>query len=199
MLLNKEDGYKYMQFSNQKAHFVCPNCGVYIGECYINNVSKVGLSCPRCSSGITYPNKLMYNLLNSLCEDFDTEITFDWCTFPDFYDSSKMSYGRYDFVLENKKIIIEMDGGFGHGNSPHPRSRYSKEELIYKDNMKDDCAVQNGYKVIRIDCNYRSYDRLKYCSDSILSSQLSSIFNLTSVDWDKIHYQSMYFYNNRKT
>lgn len=182
MLKNKEDAYKYTQFSNQQIEFICPQCGEYLGQKTIFNVTRSGISCPKCSNGISYPNRLMYNLLSILQVDFTTEVVFDWCVFPNYYNEMELSSGRYDFVIDADKIIIEMDGGFGHGNDPHPLSSYTKEELIYRDKMKDRLAMEHGYKVIRIDCNYKTNNRFSYCMNNIFNSDLSNIYNLSIVD-----------------
>lgn len=187
MLKNKDEGYQLMQFSNVEVDLVCTMCGKDIGKHYIHNVSRFGVSCPYCGSATSYPNRLMSNLLLWLNEDYQSEVIFDWCTFPNYFDSNIKSFGRYDFVVENKKLIIEMDGGFGHGNEPHPNSRYTKEELIYRDNMKDELAKENGYKIIRIDCNYSSHNRLEYCSKKILASNLNNLYKLDDVDWYHIN------------
>lgn len=187
MLKDKDLGYTCMEFSNILADFVCPKCGKYIGKSYIHNVSRFGLSCKYCGRGISYPNRLMGNLLEFFDEDFDSEVYFKWCHFPNYYDENITSYGRYDFVVENKKLIIEMDGGYGHGNDPHPNSIYTKEELIYRDKMKDKLALENGYSIIRVDCNYSSKNRLKYCSNNILNSELSIYYDFNNIDWNYIN------------
>ena len=190
MLKNKSDGHKYAQFSNKKVEFICPKCGIDLGCAYISNVAKFGLSCPNCDSKISFPNRLMYFILTNCGLDFMNEVVFDWCVFPDFKNPEVTSYGRYDFVVNEKRIIIEMDGGLGHGNDPHPLSRYSKEELIYRDKMKDVLAKQNKYNIVRIDCNYKSNDRFDYCVNNILNSELSNLIDLFCIDWDLLK-QSM--------
>lgn len=187
MLKNPEDGYKYTKYSNKEVEFVCPHCNKETGRSYIHNVSRYGLSCQFCGHGTSYPNRLMYNLLSEIGEDFDDEVVFDWCVFPKYMCDNKLSFGRYDFVIANKKLIIEMDGGFGHGKEPHPKSRYSKEELIYRDKMKDLLANNHGYTVIRIDCDYSSHNRLEYISCNILNSLLSNIYPLDTIDWNTIN------------
>lgn len=183
MLKYPDHGYSLMEYSNVLETFVCPKCGKEIRECFVHNVSRYGLSCPYCGDKVSYPNRLMRCLLDHLGENFQTEMNFDWCRFSAF-DGDKESTGRYDFVIPSKHLIVEMDGGLGHGNAPHPLSRYSKEELIYRDNMKDVLANANGYDVIRIDCNYSSSNgRLSYCRKNILESKLSTIYDLNSVDW----------------
>ncbi len=190
LLKNKEDGYKYAENSNKSVDFICDKCGKPVGKKIISSVSRRGLSCKFCRDGKSYPNKLMFNLLKVLGESFVPEQTFDWCTFK-AYNSDFESFGIYDFVIENKKIIIEMDGGIGHGNGVRTDSRYSLEELVYRDSQKDLLAIKNGYQVIRIDCDYKGKDnRFEICKQSILNSSLNMIYDLSYVDWDYINSES---------
>lgn len=191
MLSNPQDGYNYSEFSNVLLNFTCPICGKEIGLRYLNNVSKYGISCPHCSDGISYPNKFMFNLLKSIGVNFEPEKTFSWCKFPSYSDNTKLSYGRYDFVINDAMLIVEMDGGIGHGNKPYSNSRYSKEELIYRDNMKDKLAINNGYSVIRIDCDYSNREKFSYIKSSILNSDFVKYFDLRNIDWDDLNRQSL--------
>lgn len=152
------------------------------------NLLQFGFSCPKCGDGISYPNKFMYNLLEQLKEKFDREVKFDWCIFENYNNSNKNDYGIYDFVIENKKIIIEMDGRIGHGVNIHSQSDMSLEDTIYRDGKKDDLAKQNRYNIIRIDCKYKdSSKRFDYVKESILSSPLNSIYDLSKINWKLIH------------
>lgn len=188
MLKNPEDGLNNTKYSNSLVEFKCPRCGKDIGKSYIHNVTRFGLSCPYCGDGISYPNKLMYNLLSELGERFENEVVFHWCKFPSYYDDSVLSFGRYDFVIEDKKMIIEMDGGFGHGNDPHPFSKYTRDELIYRDKMKDLLAINHGYIIIRIDCDYSSKNRLTYISHNIVNNNiLSKMYDFSKIDWNDIN------------
>lgn len=190
--VNIEDAFTYSNGTARKFKFKCPDCGNI--EMY--NVSKVisrGFSCKFCSDGISYPNKFMINLLYQLklnCEisSFEKEKKFNWCTFPSFKDKNKLTYGIYDFVINEKNIIIEMDGGLGHGNCVFSKAQTSIEETIYNDKMKDILANKHGYKVIRVDCNYND-NKFNYIYKNILSC-FNDIFNLDNIDWDYIKEKS---------
>lgn len=186
LLYNHDDGFIYGQFSNKQVEFKCNVCGKSVGKKYISFVSKYGVSCPYCGRGISYPNKLMSNLLNSLKIDFNPEYHFSWCVFPDYNNKNEESYGVYDFVLEKYKMIIEMDGGLGHGHKPHGKSKYSREELIYRDSEKERLANQHGYRVVRIDCNYTNQNKIEYCKTNIIKA-LSDVFDLSSINWEKLN------------
>lgn len=189
---NIEDAYTTSYSTAKKFRFKCPRCG-HVKLDDTNHITFFGFSCPNCSDGISYPNKFMAKLLSDINVDFDREIKFDWCTYPCFIDNEKMDYGTYDFVIENRKLIIEMDGGLGHGKRvmstiSHNRRKISLEETVYRDKMKDILAKENGYKLIRIDCEYPSdiEKRFKVVKNNILDSELSEIFDFSNVDFDEI-------------
>ena len=184
-----QDGYLYTKNSNAKVNCVCPFCKSDMGMRKIIDLTTSHASCPRCSDGISYPNKLMLNLLQSLNIDFETEVQFDWCVFPSFLDTHTFTTGRYDFVLNKKKVIVEMDSGLGHGNIIFGAKQDSikVEESIYKDKMKTELAEKYGYKIIRVNCPYYSHqNKFLICKNAILSSELSNMFDLSEIDWEAI-------------
>ncbi len=185
MLLDVDDGYIYGPYSNIKVPFRCPQCGNLIGEKYISLVSKNGVSCNYCGDGVSYPNKLMSQLLSELKIEFWPEHIFDWCKFKNYNDDS-MTIGQYDFVIDSIKLIIEMDGGMGHGKGKHSSSKTSLAEQIYRDKEKDRLAKDNGYTLIRIDCDYTNHSKFDYCKNNIID-KLSTYFDLSHIDWNKLN------------
>jgi len=188
LLLNPEDGYKYTQCSGKKVDWKCPNCGNIIKNKRISDVHHHGLSCPICSDGVSYPEKFMYNLLKQLNVDFEYQKKFDWCKFMNYKIHNKINYGIYDFVIEPMKLIIETDGGLGHGKIVHSKTHISKEESIYRDNIKTKLAIRHNYKLLRIDCIVSQFYYLKR---SILHSELSELFDLSQIDWEKCGHDSL--------
>lgn len=190
LLLNPDDGHKYKIKSNKKLDWKCPYCGEIIYNKRPYEVEQNGLCCPNCSDGISYPNKFIRNILTQIGVDFESEKRFDWCIFNKF-QSNEQTYGIYDIVIEDKKLIIEMDGGLGHGKSIHSKSKITIEESLYKDKIKDKLAKEHGYKIIRIDVSYNNNkNRKQICKNQILYSELSSIFDINTVDWDKADIES---------
>lgn len=183
MLIHPEEGHLYTKSSTKIVSVMCPMCGHIINDIRIGKLSSFSFSCPFCGDGISFPNKLMANVLRQLNVNFKTEIIFPWCTFPDYKDNNQISYGRYDFVLPDMKLIIEMDGGLGHGKDPHGKSCYTKDELIYRDKCKDSLAVKNGYSIIRVDCDYSSFNQYDYCKNNIIQS-LSQYLSFDTIDWN---------------
>lgn len=173
LLQDPEHGYLYKENSKQHDIFKCPICG-RPRSCAIYSVSVQGFSCPNCSDGISYPNKFMSSLLRQLGIDFIPE-----------YDPIWIKPYRYDFFfnIDSKDIIVEMDGGLGHGHSNTGYKTRSPEEAVEIDNYKTSNAIKHGIQVIRIDCNYRYKDRFVYITNNIKSSNLSELIDLSKIDF----------------
>lgn len=178
--VNIEDCYTHTYASNKKVVVKCPNCDSE-KEMSINKLSLYGFSCNKCSDGISYPNKYMYNLLEQLDIEFKTEYSPIWCKYKINNINKK---GRYDFYIPSKQLIIEMDGAFHYINNI---SGQTNEELKCIDNIKAELAIAHGIDIIRINCNYRDVSiRLAYIKESILNSKLNNIFDLSNIDWKNI-------------
>ena len=177
ILEDKENGKIYSYKSTKKCNFICPNCNSLVKGKQIQYVVKHGLPCQRCSDGISYPMKFMCCMFNQLNTEYDTEVIFnEWSFMLDGY----MYKPRYDIVFGN--YIVEVDGGFH-------KKEYSKkgrtiEEIKYIDNQKDILALNNGYKMIRIDC---CESDMEYIKNNIISSDLNNIFDLSKIDWIECH------------
>ena len=192
---NKNDAYKYTCGSNKKIKTKCPDCG---NEKYmiINNLFKKGFSCNKCSDGFSYPNKFMFNVLEQLNEEFVSEYSPIWVE------------GKfYDFYIPSKKLIIEMDGGLGHGHKQHAKSKLTPKQSKEIDDYKDMKAIEHGIDVIRINCDYDYvYNRFEFIKSNILNSKLIKYYNLHNLDWDYINKKSIenrtknicLFYNDNK-
>lgn len=165
-LSNPEDGYKYRFNTQTDLDFICPICGKH--RVTHPNHFKNGYICLYCSDNIKYPNKLMANILDLCGIGFISEFRF------------KHSKYKYDFYIKinNINYLIEMDGGYGHGNID--TNYATKQEQIETDKKKDDLAIKNGYKIIRINCNYYKVEnRFNFISNNILQSELNNILPIT--------------------
>lgn len=153
--------------------FICKDCGTRF-EQKPTNASKYGLCCPSCSSGRSYPNKFMFNILKNAGIKFKNEFSDDW------------TKGRlYDFMFKigSCKYLIEMDGAFHYQDNS--KSGVPVEEVLFIDKYKDDLARMNGYDIIRIDCNYMNLsERYRYIKKNILDSKLSKLIDFSIVDFD---------------
>jgi very-short-patch-repair endonuclease len=183
-LVNKEDGDIHTMNYQKSLDIICPQCNKVIKQIpyYVN---KIGFYCYHCGDGVSYPNKYTYEVLKGLGVGFEYEKRFEWCVFKSF-QSNELTYGRYDFVIEQMKLIIEVDGGLGHGRTVHSKSMVSVEETKYRDEQKDILAEKNGYRVVRIDANYILYKgRSKFMRNAI-QQKLSALFDLSMIDWNEV-------------
>lgn len=167
---NKEDANIYTFGSNKKVQMVCPHCRATKYQSP-NQLTMQGFSCSACSDGISYPNKLIFNMLRQLNIPFQNEINKATPGFGWIQDRC-----RYDFYIEHggNKYFIEADGGW---------HRY--QDVKNRDNTKDVMANEHNIEVIRIDCNYKATStRHNIIKNNILNSKLSNIFDLSCVDWE---------------
>ena len=170
LLENPNDGYKYTYGSNKKVKFKCPECG-HVEEKPIAQVTKQGLSCSRCSDGVSYPNKFARALLDQLhVSNHKCEYRPDWAK-PYLYDNY--------FMYNGIEYVLEMDGAFHYKEVE--KSDKTLEEVREIDKIKTNLATQHSINVIRIECIDSSYD---YIKRNILSSKLNDIFDLSDIDWE---------------
>lgn len=181
----------YNRCNTKKILFKCPDCNSIMKQktSIANLYTHKGIKCPVCSDGYSSIAKYFYNLLLQLKEqkqidDFEMEKKFAWCFFYNPFISD-ISYGIYDFVIENKKLIVEIDGCFHR--KPRRNSKMSLDETEYRDQKKDILAINNGYDILRIsdDGEFQA---------NITHSKLINIFNLSKIDWDRCLQNSLHTY-----
>ena len=180
--------------SSNEVEFACKCCSTVFTDTIRNVVLRGNAVCVYCRDGISYPEKFMCNLLDQLNIDFELH----------YYDKWTNGY-YYDFELKynNIKYIIEMDGGLGHGHNVFKNANV--KDTIIADQEKDLLAINNGYKIIRIDCFYNNnFDgRYKYVKENVIK-ELSGIFDLSKINFDKcnqyalgsLFYEIVNFYKN---
>ena len=172
---NINDTFKYSAYSSHKVDMICPICGT-IKKQRISMLTSYGFGCPMCSDGISYPEKLMFNILHQSKLNFKNQIT---CATPGFEWIEKKY--RYDFYIdvENNKYIIELDGHM------HSTDRFESCEAIRNiDIQKDILAKEHGLSVIRIDCAYSTMsNRFEYIKSNIVNSKLNEFIDFSLIDW----------------
>lgn len=167
------DAYKYTVKSGKTINFKCPKCGT-VKKMRIYNLYYNGFTCPKCSDGISYPNKFSRSFLEQLpITNVKYEFRPTW--------AKQYFYDNY-FEYNNTKYILEMDGSFHYKDIKFSSTSHSDlEKVQFKDSEKDFLAKQNNIVVIRIDSRNSNKD---YIKDNIYKSLLSQIFDLSIIDWD---------------
>lgn len=186
-LVDKNNAFSLTKSSLKKVSWKCPECNniVYQSPANITRNSNIKISCPACSDGNSYPNKLMYNILNQIDLDFEVEKTFKWCK---YNYKNKIRKGYYDFYfkIKDKKYIIEMDGSWHFVDNK--LTGQTKEDSAYIDREKENLAKLNDIEVIRIDSRESN---LNYIKTNILNSKLNRLLNLSNVNWYECHELSL--------
>ena len=134
--------------SDMKIQFDCETCKDSFTT-RLANVSN-GQWCPNCKHKT---ERKLYEYL--LLQNIQTirQANFDWCK-----NEETGKHLPFDFVIEDKRIIIEVDGLQHFEQVSNWRS---PEETQSRDLLKMKLAQENGYTVIRIfqeDVLYDSYD-----------------------------------------
>lgn len=157
-LVNEEDGYKHSIYSKVALEFNCPFCGEIHKKLPKNLLGGIDSLCPIISSNISFNNKFIYCLLKQTKLNFNREYyNKDWCHI--FLNGEERKV-IYDFIiwLNDRKIIIEADGGFHY--TDNTLSNQSLEESNQIDKLKDKLAIENGFEIYRINCNHSTYNQI---------------------------------------
>lgn len=177
LMVDRNNGLLYTSKSDKRLDFKCPDCDSVIKNKQIKNITVSGLKCPICSDGFSYPEKIMYGLLQSLQEEF----LYDKAIFSD--------RKRYDFYLPDKSIIIEMHGGQHYPDvKGFSMSTNTIEDIQKNDSYKREIALQNGIKhYIVIDSRHSNIEWMK---KNIVNSDLQFLIDLQNIDWNFLDSQS---------
>lgn len=183
-LKDKTLAAKYSCGSIKKVGLICSDCGME-STMSIYNLCLRGLACKYCGDGISFPQKVMLNILvEQDIENLESEFSRKWCIDEDG------GRRRYDFYFEKNgaKYIIEMDGSFHYKDNQ--MSGMSLEQCAAIDTMKDEMAREQGIEVIRINSYYDNNDRFEYIKNNIIDGT-SHVLDLSNVDWDVVHIKSL--------
>lgn len=168
LFLNSEIAYNHSAKSRLRTDFVCLECKSIIKDKIISNITTDGVFCPKCSDGVSYPEKIILNLLSTLNIKFTKEKRFNWSN----------NY-RYDFYLEKYNWIIEV-----HGEQHYKDSNWSRRNEKENDKRKEELARKNNIdNYIVIDARYSN---LNFIKDNITNSDLSMLLKSQKVDWEEI-------------
>jgi len=145
---NDKKPRQFMKCSAKKCKFLCDTCNHHF-ECSLNNIVK-GNWCPYC---VNKTERKLYDYLLSQNIQVTRQAKFDWCK-----NDETGKHLPFDFLVEDKRIIIEVDG---IQHFEQVSIWQSPEKTQDRDILKQKLAQENGYTVIRIfqeDVLYDSYD-----------------------------------------
>lgn len=173
--VNENDAKRYSCSNGNKIEVICPDCE----KIKMATISKVydrkSIGC-SCGDGFSKGHKYIRNVLEQLDVEFLENFSPNWCSFE---YKNKIRYGEYDFILEDRKLIIEVDGGFHRKDNS--MSGQTKEDSKFIDSEKDRLAYENNYKMIRVYYN----DDYIMNKESIMDSKMPLYFDLSNVSWER--------------
>ena len=175
--INKEDAINTVG-SQYKVQLKCPRCGkIKTDKIMIGTLIKNGFSCEFCGDGISYPEKIMALILETLGIKYERQ-----CKFDDYNC-------KYDFHLINSDTIIEVHGGQHYKDGRGYMKTYEKEHE--NDLYKYDLAVLNCYEYNKnyfvIDARHSNIEHMR---NSIRQCKFFKQFNLDNIDWQEIDVQA---------
>lgn len=130
--------------------------------------------CGRCKErSMSLGEKIIWTILIELKEDFLYDSSTSW--------SNKR---RYDFIIYNKSLIIEVDGLQHFKRTFITHDEKGIKETQKNDIYKEELALANGIQsYIHIDARETNFT---YIKEQILRSKLVKIFPLQDINWNSI-------------
>ena len=131
---------RYMfKSANRKLWFLCQDCGLDFHAKVCNITSTGNHWCPHC---VNKTEKKLFTWLKALCSEWKAQFRADWCR-----NTKTGKYLPFDFVHHRHKLILELDG---RQHFKQTSNWQSPEDTQARDHYKMTCAINKGYKVIRI-------------------------------------------------
>jgi very-short-patch-repair endonuclease len=143
--------------TNKIFEFDCDLCNK-VFKCQLSDVTK-GVWCSFC---VNKTEQILFNKLKDCYITLERQYKIEWCK-----NSKSNRYLPFDFVIVERKVIIELDG---KQHFEQIGKWLSPEENRKNDLYKMKCANENGYSIIRIlqkDVYYNKYDWLNELINNI--------------------------------
>lgn len=165
--------------SDFKYNFICDN-----GHSFLKQISLITANghsfCPMC---INKTEKILHDKLITIYPELVFQYRVDWCR-----NDETNNYLPFDYVLKDKKIIIELDG---KQHFVQVNNWAKPEETQKRDIYKMKKANENGYSVIRIlqiDVYRDKYDWCKEIIENIekivAENKVQNIFMCKKNEYD---------------
>lgn len=162
--------------SSKKVNMICPYCKAKKKNIISKLYKRHYLPCV-CGDKMSYPEKFFYYLLKEMKENFVYQFSPEWATYE--IDKKEVK-AKYDFLIKNN-LIVEMDGGFHFYDNRMNGTKLKTQQYI--DAQKNEKAINNGYKIYRIDCLKSDFT---YIKNNIIKT-LGSVLYLDNIDWNNIY------------
>lgn len=176
-LIVDNDADKYSYGSAHKVHWKCPFCKKINFTAIKNLTSKKPTGCQFCGDGVSYPEKILYNVLSFVSDTFEKHKSFEW--------SEGRAYDAFDV-----DIFTEIHGSQHYIKSFERCGGRTLEEEIENDKYKHKLAINNHKNLVDyvvIKAYPETFDNIK---QAILNSRLTKYYDFSKVDWDYVRKQA---------
>ena len=174
--IGENEAKKYTAGQGVRIDIKCPHCKLTIKNTSINSVTYNLYTCPYCTSGISYPERLMRETLKELKLEYKMQYKIKGYNF------------RYDFYLPKYNTILETHGCQHYvevgERGIHGQISNDKDN----DAAKEQAALEYGIEkdnYHQIDCRK---SELEWCKLHFIQAlkQYSDIDKLTEEQWNDI-------------
>lgn len=174
---NVVDATKYKSCSNNIVDTICPECGA-INKMCISDLKKRGHDKCKCSSKGYYSERFFAAFLDQMNIPYIQQLThkdFEWV--------GKYKYDFW-FTANGESFIVETNGVQHY--EPTNNKHFILPKIQENDRKKEVLGKQYVDHYIQLDCRKSTLD---YLSNSILSSELSTLlrFDKCDTDWQQCH------------
>ena len=177
---NEEEAYKLTRGSGVVIDVVCPICG-FEKKMRVVELCKQGFYCNVCDDGISFPNKILRNLLkDESIKNQIEELNIEWN--PKWEE--KVLFDAM-IIINNKKICIEMQG---EQHETGVWNHIKDINIKKRDNYKRKKCKEENIIEIEIDCKKSDFD---YIKSKILESNLINYIKFDNVNWNEVHKNSL--------
>ena len=179
-LLNKEDSFCYSEFSGKKVDWKCIDCDTVLKQKKIADINRGVFPCPICSDGVSFGEKVLYNILILNNIEFEKEKEFTW-------SNNK----RYDFYIKDSSTIIEVHGEQHYNGSFSKLGGRTLDEEITNDLYKEQLAKDNGIEhYIQIKSIGMDLEKI---TKELLESEVCNILNINMAELNILDFTNSLF------
>ena len=183
-ILDKEKAKITSSKSNKAIDWICPKCN-HIKKSTPFSVSLNGFICTVCSDNISYPERLMIELLKQNNIKYKTQVKFDTCKFKKRLPFDFGIYDDNDILL----FLVEMQGEQHFLKGYH--NRWDLNSLQQRDDIKRKYCNSNNINLITIDCRTSDFN---FIIENIKNTDLK--FLLDNVNLEKLRHDSLFSEKN---
>ena len=153
--------------SRIKIDWECPKCKK-LKKSTPFSISLNGFICYFCSPNISYPERLMTEILEENKLNYDTQVTFEGC--------KNKNHLPFDFAIYDKennlKYLIEMQGEHHYLKESH--NRWNTSLVKVTDKIKEKYCDDNNIKLVTIECKKSEFN---YILNRIENTELYFLLN----------------------